>query len=131
MEKEFEAPPMSGGDLPLKELGKEKIEKPLLKKANSKLLLAAILLTIVFSLILGVMIGFLIRKKTQPRTTVSPNSSLKPQASTKPLVIPPELESNLGKKLDDFKKNLEEIDLKEVKLNPPLLDYKIRFKLKK
>jgi len=131
METEFEAPPMSGGNLPLKELTENKPPEQLLKKKRSKLLVIVIVLAIFFSIILGIMIGLLLKKEKQSakRKSLSPSPSyfLKEAEQTPPPSFLKDKDT-LSEKINSLKENLENLDLKESALTPPLLDYKIRFK---
>lgn len=125
MSEEFEVPPMSGDNLPLKELKpKEMAEKPEERK-NKRVPWLVILLIIIFSILLGVGIGLLIRKKNKQISLPSPSPATpKPSVFTSPSAKP----QNLDEMINNFKKNLDEVDLKESSFNPPALDFDIRFK---
>lgn len=125
MSEDFEAPPMAGEGLPLKE---QQIEQPISimpdKQKKPGKLMVVILIAILF-LILGLILGlnFNIFKKPSLVSTPSPTAiipSPSPETQTQP--------SDMKTKLDNLDNHLKQVDLEEAILNPPNIDYKIRFK---
>jgi len=127
-----DAPPMSGADLPLKELKieekpKEEVKRKKAQKREKKIYLGFILL-LIFFFIGGISLGFYLKQKNDQVLVPSPSPS--PLVKPSPTISPsPSPEAHgLQTRLNVFEKKLKEIDLKEKSLLPPVLDFKIRFK---
>lgn len=125
MTEELEAPPMSGDNLPLKELKPEETKEELEKKKSKKISLKVILLIILFSILLGIGISWLIEKRRKSAVLPSPSPA---EPSPSVTVLPSPTAEDLEGRINNFKKNLDEVDLKETSLNFPDLDFDIRFK---
>lgn len=133
MAYDFEAPPMSADNLPLKELKSETeikdiaAEKIAKNPMNNKMKLFLGLIMVLI-LLIGIVIGIFFRGKAK-KVIVEPSpSSL--SASPSPISsLMPEL--TLKGRIDVLEKNLRDIDLKETNLIPPILDFKLRFEAKK
>ena len=126
-------PPMSGDNLPLKELKTEKKPETKLslakaRKGKKRVYFVFIPLLILF-FISGIGLGFYFKQKNDKSELLllpSPSVEPSPIASPSPSPIP----EGIKGRINAFKKKLEEIDLKEEDLSPPVLDFKIRFKIK-
>jgi len=118
--------PMSGNNVPAKELEIKKT--PARSKNKKNLYLILILLAIVF-FISGIFLGIHFSKKGLIAPTPTPfieksTPAPKATATPQPTVVPGEMES----KINSFEKKLKEADLKEEDLIPPALDFDLRFK---
>ena len=128
-------PPMSGENLPLKELKtekkpetKEEIAVFKAKKEKKRIYFIFIILLILFFAI-GIGLGVYLKQKndkSDPLPLPSPLVEASPAAT--PSASP--VAEGIERRLAGFKKKLEEVDLKEEDLFPPVLDFKIRFKVK-
>ena len=125
MSEDFEAPPMAGEGLPLKE---QQVDQPISVKPEQQKKpgkpMVIILIAMLF-LILGLILGlsFNIFKKPSLVSTPSPLAiipSPSPETQTQ--------SSDMKTKLDNLDNHLKQVDLEEAILNPPNIDYKIRFK---
>ena len=128
-------PPMSGDNLPLKELKTEK--KPETKeelavfkaKKQKKRIYFIFTILLILFFIIGIWLGFYFKQKNDKPVSLplpSPSVELSPIVSPSPSPLPEGIEG----RIDAFKKKLEEVDLKEEDFSPPVLDFKIRFKIK-
>jgi len=128
MTKNLEAPPMSGNNLPVRELKAEKSPAELEQTAKNKwlsYLLIGLLIVLFFCGGLG--LGVYLNQKDKGEVLASPS----PEVKASPVIQPsssPQAEG-FSRRLEQFEENLEEVDLKEEQLLPPLLDYKIRFEI--
>ena len=129
-----EVPPMGGENLPLKELEKQEIiseVKPSYqqKKRRKFYLIAVLLIFLFFSI--GIGLGFYLSQETKSLPKPSPSALLlpSPQITVSPSPSPSPSPGGMIGKLESFEKKLDETDLKEEKLIPPVLDFNIRFKL--
>ena len=125
-----EAPPMSGDNLPAKELKTEKKpETKKVKKEKKRIYLIFTLLIILFFTI-GIGLGFYLKQKNDkellPVPSLSPSVEPSPLASPSPSPVPEGMEGRIV----EFERKLKETDLKEEDLSPPALDFDIRFKIK-
>jgi cytoskeletal protein RodZ len=132
MTEMLDTPPMSGGNLPLKEIKKEEgvREEKTGKNAKKR---KPVYLVFIFLIILfftgGIALGFYLKQQqTQaPPPSFSPLPSVEPtrEISPSPSVSPQGLEA----RLNEFERQLKETDLKEEQLSPPALDFNIRFEI--
>jgi hypothetical protein len=128
------APPMSGSNLPQKELEKEKIvpkvkkPSPQLKKRHRLYLIAVLLIVLFFAV--GIGLGFYLSQEKQPFSQLMPLVSPSPSPETTVSPSPSSRPTGLEGRLDGFEEKLEKIDLKEEDLLPPFLDSDIRFESK-
>lgn len=127
MDTDFETPPMGGENIPFNELKTEvpsvnEIDVKAPKKNNKMLVGLIILLTI---LLLTFILLFFVPKKQIilliPSPFVSPSSL--PEASNINGL-------NLKERINTLENSLKNLDLEESKLQPPVLDYQLRFQLK-
>lgn len=124
-----ETPPMSGNNLPVKELKTEKKpETKKVKKEKKRIYFIFILLIILFFTI-GIGLGFYLKQKNDkellPVPSPLPLVEPSPLASPSPSPIPEGIEG----KIVEFERKLKEADLKEEDLSPPILDFDIRFEV--
>jgi hypothetical protein len=127
MSEDFEAVPMSGENLPLKDMETPPpdLEGPVkVVKSNSKLMILLIIL-VVLALIGGIYLGFNLNR-AKPIPELSPSVFVSPGPTPTSTPEP----QNLEEKIDKLHSDLEDLDLKESNMLPPSLDYKIRFKIK-
>jgi len=128
------APPMGGANLPPKEMEKEEI-KPEVKKASPQqkkrqrlLFLAGLLIALFFAL--GIGLGFYFSQNTKPVVEPLPSASPSPSPEIVATPTPSPAATGFQGRLESFEQKLDETDLKEEKLIPPVLDFDIRFKSK-
>lgn len=127
MTEASDIPPMSGDNLPLKEMKAQpqpKPVKPETKKNNGLYVLFILLCLLMFLAGIGTGIYFKMQKKTAPVASPSPSPTHIQEASPS---AQPGLD--LTKRLEDFEQRLNEADLQEEDLLPPQLDFKLRFSL--
>ena len=139
MDQDFEAPPISGDEpAPLKELETEmpkqegvpltqdglNLDKPASVKPKPRILI--FVLVAVIAILIGIMIGIGIRTKNGKVIIPSPSPKL---VSPSPITTLMTEDTTLKDKIVSFKKSLDQVDLEELSLNPPLLDFNIRFKV--
>lgn len=133
MAYDFEAPPMSADNLPLKELKSETEIKDITEEKiaknpmNNKMKLFLVLIMILI-LLIGIIIGIFFRGKVK-KAIIEPSPSSLPTSPSPTSSLMPEL--TLKGRIDVLGKNLKDIDLKEINLIPPILDFKLRFQAKK
>lgn len=126
MSEDFEAPPMAGEGLPLKE---QQIEQPISVKPDQQKKpgkpMVVLLIAILF-LALGLILGLSFNIFKKPSSVSTPSSSVTSIPSPSPETQTPS--SDMKTKLNNLDNNLKQVDLEEAILNPPNIDYKIRFK---
>jgi len=124
------APPMSGENLPFKELKPEGNikagEKEIAKKAKKKLYLIFFLLLVIF-FVGGIFLGLFLKQKDNQAETISPSPSPAQEAEIAVSPSPSPAPTGLKGKIDALGEKLEKVDLKEEKVIPPKLDFNIRF----
>lgn len=117
-----EAPPMSGDNIPAKELRAEESASKFKKMGWKFYLPVGLLILVVF--LLGIGLGMRSYKgKEVPQVVPSPSVSALPIFSPSPQAPANTIEA----RIERFEKQLQEIDLKEEQLAPPMLDFDIRF----
>jgi len=133
MAYDFEAPPMSADNLPLKELKPEPeikdiaAEKIAKNPLNNKMkLFLGLMMALI--LLIGIAVGISFRGKAQKEIVKPSPSPLSTSPSPTSSLMP---ELTLKGRIDVLGKNLRDIDLKETNLIPPILDFKLRFEAKK
>lgn len=138
MSDEFETPPMSGDNLPIRELKTQKEsleEKEETEEKKSKGIssgdkrrfytLVGLVIFLVF--LMGLGIGLLLKnKKPQPVVLPTPQPTIIPS----PVATSSSWRQDLEDKIGKFENDLKNVDLKESQFLPPLLDFNIRFELK-
>lgn len=133
MSQDFEIPPMGADNLPLKEM---KTETPVVAqtqtvqtaapKKNSKTILI-IIFVVLFALIIGLMLGASLKPGTKV-STIKPSAS--PTAESSPENVQASKEpQNTKERLDNLSGKISETDFKEQSLQPPIVDFNIRFEI--
>lgn len=120
-----EVPPMSGDNLPLKELEPEKMLVPEKPKKGLSQLLIIIVPVIVLSIIIGLVIGLIIKKEYQ--SLASPPPIAQRPSPPSPVVSSSPDSKDLKTKINDLKTSLDELEFVDVPLKPPVLNFDIRF----
>lgn len=130
--EDFGSPPMGGENIPLKEL---KTETPVpqgqavagqivpVKKKNPLIMALLVSLT----LLVGLFIGISLSKKGSHNEKIIP--SLSPSKEPETVIVSPIPKTNIEEKLNTIKTTLNNLDLEEKNLQPPVMDFKIRFKI--
>lgn len=119
-------PAMSGEAVPAKELKVEIEEKE--KKKRKKLVLIFLFTLTSFIVVMGLIFVFRLKKEKEPSfpVTETPEATTAPESVPTPSPLPEGLEG----KIIQFEKKLEEVDLEEQRLEPPDLDFELRFEEK-
>ncbi len=135
MSEEFEAPPIGGENVPFKEMQADKPEPEQAQdsvagqipsqKQGKKIWLIVVLVAF-FCLTLGLFLGLMFKGQKKPLVSPSPSPA---EVSPSPLPSLAAPQVNLEERVSDFKRNLQEVDLEESLLNPPEVDFNIRFEL--
>lgn len=124
MSQEPETPPISGNDLPLKELKAEGISHEPQKIKGSKNIMILSLAVAIFALIIGLVIGILIvKQKQQPEEPMPSGEIPPPSVFIEPTPQPDDLEARIS----SFETELNQVEFEEQELTPPNLNFKIRF----
>lgn len=132
MSQEFEIPPMGGENLPLSELkpqtltSEQPVQPTVPTKKNNKVILLMILI-VILAIVFGIALGSTLKPAKKPE--VSPSPSLV-EASPSALPSPSPESQNIKERRDSLQTKINEVDFKEQTLQPPVVDYKIRFKVK-
>lgn len=133
MSQDFEIPPMGADNLPLKEMETEvppivepQAVSPLApaKKNPKNILIMGII--ILFALVAGLMLGAKLKPAGQPSEPKPSASAILPSPEA---VEPTKEPQNTKERLDNLSTKIEETDFKEQSLQPPIIDFKIRFEL--
>lgn len=135
MSEDFEAPPMSGDNLPIrelkteKEISEEKVEEKetkttLFKDKRRLYLMVGGVIFLVF--LMGLGIGFLLKNK-KPQQGVLPTPQ--PTITPSPVATSSSWRQDLEDKIGKFEDDLKNVDLKESQFLPPILDFEMRFEL--
>ena len=124
MSQEPETPPVSGNDLPLKELKAEGMSQEPIKIKGSKNVIILSSAVIVFALITGIVIGTLIiRQKRAIDEPIISEDSPAPSAILEPTPEP----DNLDARISSFETELNKVEFDEQELTPPVLNFNISF----
>jgi hypothetical protein len=138
-------PPMSGETPPpIREAKAEKAPKPVkapkpikkdkgqrVKLIKAKLKSKPQIIFIALSIILfivGIFLGLVLRRRNGKQPVVTPSPS--PMVESSPSPLPSASPKALEEKVNQFEQHLEEVDLKEEELTPPVLDFDIRFEVR-
>jgi hypothetical protein len=129
MEQDFEAPPMGAENLPIKEMKTEQtsheIEARKIKKSKQFKILAG--LTVIIAVLGGIMVGLMIKQRNGQQVEPLPS----PVAfSPTPAPVASEIPYTLKQRIEEFEVKMENLDLQESVLNPPSVDFDIRFRVK-
>jgi len=132
----FVAPPMSGENVPFKEMeeehppappaeseGLEKTPKPVDRKKIKRLKMMMVVSIVFFAIIIILLVAFLLKPKPEPAPLPSPSPSPSPIVTATPSAVG----KNVVERIEALEKQVDALDLSETDLAFPILDFEINF----
>lgn len=138
MPEDFETPPMSGENVPFKEMEEEHPPAPVQQEAAEKTLAAVdhkkikklklmmIATVAIFAIVIIVLLTLLLKPKPAP--SLPPPL---PSPSPTPTATPSAVGRNVVERIEALEKQIEALDFTETDLSFPILDFNINFEKKR